>query len=120
VVATTSDEVAAGVKFSTPRSIQGVLTVRFHSDNRTTVISISQARLVVTSDADRWRCTTLDNTGSDCSAEHPLELVTPEIVAYTINTIVIELRSEVHITLESGGQLNVEHLENVTGLGWHN
>jgi hypothetical protein len=65
VIAMTTEEVAAGVKFSISSSVQCTLTVGFRSDNRTTIMSISQSSPITTSGVDRWRYTTIGTGGAE-------------------------------------------------------
>jgi hypothetical protein len=94
VWATQADEETAGIKIMTDNAVMCTVTVGYDSDNISTVISINTKNPVTLKGADRWRCTTLDTYGADCSPDHPFELFSPEIVNASIKTAVNRLGSD--------------------------
>jgi hypothetical protein len=111
VQATISDDVVSRIKLYIASDTRCTAIVVFGDDNRIIVVSLRRGSYVIVRGADRWRCSTLGNTGENCSADHPFELFAPDLVAACLNTIVSELGSD-----ESGNFMKDLTLPSFPGL----
>jgi cell division protein FtsL len=89
VKATKADDETAGVKLSTDELQLCTVVVGFTGTDRSTIISINKKNPVTLNGADKWKCDTDGNVGTNCGNEREFNEFDPEIVASMIKGTVV-------------------------------